>query len=65
MTGRYNCRKLCVILLGIRRFNYSHPMQSNAKEVIKMIVAHVWKNRFLPVWRPFPNLGVHSKHRAL
>jgi len=50
VNGRENCRNLCTILLGIRRFRYS-LLDKNAIDIIKVIAKTIWNGRNAEVWQ--------------
>jgi len=49
---RENAGKAVVTVLGIKRFGRSHVMNSNAKDVIRLIADQIWLDRYNPAWKP-------------
>jgi len=49
--SRECCRRICLVLVGIRYFQRSPITRTNVRDVIKIIVKEVWKTRFNEVWQ--------------
>jgi len=51
-TGRENCHKAVIVLIGIRRFGHSQVMQNNVRDIATLIAKTLWQTRFDGKWVP-------------
>jgi len=49
IQGREICRKVCVTILGIRRFRHS-VLDSNVRDITQMIAKRTWRTRLAEQW---------------
>ncbi len=48
--AREQCRRVALLLLGLRRFRHSTVLNMNGIDVVRLIATHVWDTRVDDVW---------------